>query len=278
MVVGRRRWAAASPKASGATIIDRSRSSVVRASSTVASRSGFRLVNHQRGTASPVGASAAGRRRPRTRGPRARGAPRARPRRARSRCVDRCTACSPAPPDMCPPWRRNRSRCGRSSAGCGRPVGRLGQDEGDAAAVLDRRGPRAVVVRADDHDLVVGPGQVADDVVRLDRPHVGRHGQAHPHRPGGQQVAQPGAVAARGPTRRGAAAPRRRRARSTGTSRPGSRCSTPTKAAAPASIDGSSTCMISPPNGMTCGSAERAVGVDERDSAVAPRGCCPRWP
>ena len=47
-----------------------------------------------------------------------------------------------------------------------------------------------------DHDLVVGAGQVAHDVVRLDGPHVGGHGQAHPHRTGRQQVAQPGAVAA----------------------------------------------------------------------------------
>ncbi len=48
-----------------------------------------------------------------------------------------------------------------------RPVRRLRQHQGDAAAVLDGRRPRPIVVGADDDHLVVGPRQLAHHVVRL---------------------------------------------------------------------------------------------------------------
>src|SRR5262249_58139602 len=50
-----------------------------------------------------------------------------------------------------------------------RPVRGLREDERDARAVLDGRGPGAVVVRPDDHRLVVGAGQLAHHVVAGDR-------------------------------------------------------------------------------------------------------------
>ena len=76
-----------------------------------------------------------------------------------------------------------------------RPVARLREDERRAAPVLDRGGPGAVVVRADHHDLVVGPGQVADDVERRVVEHLRLDGEADADRPGGHLLAEPGAVA-----------------------------------------------------------------------------------
>src|SRR4029453_5570427 len=79
---------------------------------------------------------------------------------------------------------------GAGLGGLGRPGGRLGQHQRDAGAVLDGGVPGTVVVGADHHDLVVGPWQLADDVVGGDGAAVGLDGEVGPDRAGGQQVAQ----------------------------------------------------------------------------------------
>ena len=110
----------------------------------------------------------------------------------------------PGAPGHVPAVEQEEEVVGSVLGGDGGPRPGLRQHQGDAGAVLDRRGPGHVVVRADDDPLVVAgrARQGADDVVGVAGAGAAVDLDAPPDGTGGEQGQQPGPVGAIDPGRR----------------------------------------------------------------------------